>query len=116
MVYDMYKGKLNNSSQEKMLILYLNNKNVVIKEEIMFIGGSDFINIDPNLILYGAIKYNSKNIICLHNHPSGDPTPSKNDIVTTKRIKEMSLLLNINLLDHIIVGKNFYSFKENDLL
>ena len=115
-VYEAYKGTLINYSQERMMILYLNNKNNVIREEILFIGGVDFINIDPKLIFHNAIKYNAKGIICLHNHPSGDTTPSKSDIRTTKQIKEMSEFLGITLLDHIIVGNNFYSFKENDLL
>ena len=115
-VYRRYKGYLNHYSQERMMILYLNNKNNVIKEEILFIGGSDFINIDPKIIFHNAIKYNAKNIICLHNHPSGDPRPSKNDVKTTRQIKEMSNILSINLLDHIIIGNSFYSFKENDLI
>jgi len=115
-VYENYKGKMLCFTQERMMILYLNNKNIVIKEEILFIGGVDFINIDPKLIFHNAIKYNAKGIICMHNHPSGDVTPSKNDIRSTNQIKEMAMFLGINLLDHIIIGNNFYSFKENDLL
>ncbi len=115
-VYESYKGILTNYSQERMMILYLNNKNSVIREEILFIGGVDFIYIYHKLIFHNAIKYNAKGIICLHNHPSGDTTPSKSDIRTTKQIKDMADFLNITLLDHIIVGNNFYSFKENDLL
>lgn len=115
-VYESYKGILMNFTQERMMILYLNNKNSVLREEILFVGGVDFINIDPKLIFHNAIKYNAKGIICLHNHPSGDTTPSKSDIRTTKQIKDMGDFLGISLLDHIIVGNNFYSFKENDLL
>ena len=115
-VYEKYKGKMLCFTQERMMILYLNNKNIVIKEELLFVGGVDFINIDPKLIFHNAIKYNAKGIICMHNHPSGDVTPSKNDIRSTNQIRDMACFLGINLLDHIIIGNNFYSFKENDLL
>ena len=115
-VYAKYKGKMLCFTQERMMILYLNNKNIVIKEEILFVGGVDFINIDPKLIFHNAIKYNAKSIICMHNHPSGDVIPSKNDIKSTNQIRDMGNFLGINLLDHIIIGNNFYSFKENDLL
>ena len=69
--------------------------------------------VHPREIFKQAIKRNSASIIICHNHPSGDPTPSKEDINVTLRIKECGKIIGIELLDHIIIGKNkFVSFKE----
>lgn len=67
----------------------------------------------PREVFLLAVKYEAVYIILLHNHPSGDPTPSKEDIMVTKRMKEAGELLGVTLMDHIIIGDNRYiSLKE----
>ena len=64
--------------------------------------------IDINLIFKKAIGYGASKIVCLHNHPSGDPTPSNQDVLLTKKIIKMGDMLDVKLLDHIIIGKKSY--------
>ena len=71
----------------------------------------------PREIFYNALKHKAVNIILLHNHPSGDPTPSREDMLMTKRIQEVGHMIGIELLDHIVVGDNRYiSFRESGYL
>ena len=71
----------------------------------------------PREIFINALKNGAVNIILLHNHPSGDPTPSAEDVSTTQRVKEAGSLIGIKLMDHIIIGDNKYvSLKERGLL
>ena len=73
--------------------------------------------VTPRELFVEALKKEAVSMILLHNHPSGDPTPSRDDILTTKRISECGLLIGIELLDHIIIGNNCYvSFQEENLL
>ena len=90
----------------------------------MLIGESDIskgtVNaslITPRELFIEALQKNAVTIVILHNHPSGDPTPSQEDIFTTKRIKNAGDLIGIELLDHIIIGNNCYiSFREQGML
>jgi len=115
-VYNYYKNYMNDTIQEKFLVLYLDIKNSLIQEKILFKGSNDSMVIDPKLIFNYGIKIGASKIICLHNHPSLNTNPSKEDINTTLRIKEIGTLVNIVLLDHLIIGNGFYSFKENDII
>ena len=73
--------------------------------------------ISPREILIYALREEAGGIMLLHNHPSGDPTPSKQDIIMTRRIKEVSDLIDIPLIDHIVIGdKRYTSFKQKGLL
>ena len=90
------------------MVIYLNIKSHIIKYETLFVGGINFSIIDVNLILKRCIEYGACKIICMHNHPSGDPTPSNQDIMLTKKISQIADLLDIKLIDHIIVGLNDY--------
>ena len=99
--------------QEKLKILILNTKNIVTYIRDVFIGTLNSSIVHPREIFCEAIKKNGASIIICHNHPSGDPTPSKEDINITLRLKECGKLLGIDLLDHIIIGENKYvSMKE----
>ena len=115
-IYELVKYDLENEIQECFLVVYLNIKLQLIKKEILFKGGMNTSFIDINLMFKNAIKYGAKNIICIHNHPSGDPMPSNEDVCITSKIREYSKIVKIDLLDHIIVGKKaFFSFKEMNL-
>lgn len=103
--------------QEYLKVILLNTKNYVIKVKDVFIGSLNSSIVHPREIFLEAIKNNSYSIIICHNHPSGDPTPSKEDINVSNRIKECGKLIGIELLDHIIIGNGIYiSLKEKDIM
>ena len=89
-------------------VIVLNSKNVVLKIKDISLGGTNFAMIEPKEILVEAIKIGAPKIILVHNHPSGDPTPSKQDFLMTDRIYECADIMGIELLDHIIIGYNDY--------
>jgi len=101
--------------QERFYVIYLDTKNNILKEKLLFIGTLNKSLIHPREIFKQAYQLSSDKIICIHNHPSGDPTPSKEDIITTIKINEIAIIHGIILLDHIIIGNNkYYSFYENN--
>lgn len=95
--------------QEKVKVIILNNKNVVLKIQEISQGGANFANISVKDALKEAVKMQAPKIILVHNHPSGDSTPSKADIQITERIYEAAELLGIELLDHIVIGNMQYT-------
>lgn len=103
--------------QEYIKVIMLNTKNGVIKVKDIFIGSLNSSIVHPREIFCEAIKNNSSSIIICHNHPSGDPIPSKEDINITKRIVECGNMIGIGLLDHIIIGDGVYiSLKEKGMV
>ncbi|MGE7274389.1 RadC family protein [Brevibacillus panacihumi] len=116
-VYDYVKSEMMFLSNEQFCCLFLNTKNHVIAKDTISIGSLDSAIIHPREVYRAAIKRNSASIICIHNHPSGDPTPSREDIEVTKRLSEAGEILGIPLLDHVIIGHNKYqSLKESGLI
>lgn len=102
------------NEQETFYCIYLNTKLNIIKKELIYKGTVDKIVIHPREIFKNAIKYNSSYIILVHNHPTGDSKPSKADLITTEQLIEVAHIINIEIIDHIIIGRNeFYSYKEN---
>lgn len=107
-------GKL---KQENVMVLYLNTKNEIIKKKIIYIGSINRTVAEPHDIFREGIKIGSNKLIVGHNHPSGNPQPSQEDILFTKRLVESGLLLGIEVLDHIIVGDTSYlSLKEKQYI
>jgi DNA repair protein radc len=103
--------------KEVLAVLYLNTKNIVIGKEIVSMGSINSSIVHPREIFIGAIKNSSASIIVAHNHPSGDPSPSSEDINITHRLKDCGKLLGIELLDHIIIGDGRYvSLKEKGII
>ena len=88
--------------------IYLNTRNQVIHNEIITIGSLDANILHPREIFRPAIERCAFALILVHNHPSGDPTPSPSDRVTTQKLQKVSRILQIPLLDHIIIGENRY--------
>ena len=107
-------GKMEHLTQEKFIVLFLNSKNVIIKQKTIFIGTLNSSVIHPREIFSEAIKCASNAIVVLHNHPSGDTTPSKEDIRATNRLRECGEILGIDLLDHIIIGDHTYMSMVED--
>lgn len=115
-IYNNFSIFIKDEKQEIFMVVYLNIKSHIIKYEKLFVGGCNFSVIDVNLIFKKAINYGACKIICVHNHPSGDPTPSKQDILVTKKINMTGELIDIKLMDHIIIGqKNFVSLKKEGI-
>lgn len=111
-IYDLVKDDMKYFEQEHFRILMLNTKNILINIKDIFIGASDSSVIETRKVFKEALKYNAKNITICHNHPSGDPNPSKEDVNISLRIKEAGKIIGIDLLDHIIIGDNrFVSLK-----
>lgn len=100
-------------TQEHFVCLYLNTKNQVLGRETVFIGSLNSSIVHPREVFKEAIRRSSASVICLHNHPSGDPSPSREDIEVTRRLLEAGKILGIDLLDHVVIGDGrFYSLKE----
>ena len=107
-VAKLLMNELKYEKREVIKVILLNSKNVVLKIKDVSYGGTNFAMIEPKDILAEAIKLQAPKIIMVHNHPSGDVTPSKADFSITDRIYESAELLGIQLLDHIIIGGNKY--------
>ena len=114
---DMLSSEWIGVNQEILRLIVLNTKNNIIKSRDIFKGTLDSSIVHPREIYSEAIKCGGASIIICHNHPSGDPTPSSEDIKITLRIKECGSIIGIQLLDHIIIGNNKYiSLKEEGLI
>ena len=111
-IFEAYKYILN-YKVEHFFALYFDSKlNLLTKKEI-FKGDNNYISAKPNEVFKYALKIGASGIVIIHNHPTGDPTPSKADIDYTNDIKLMAEATNIIFLDHIIIGDTYYSFTEN---
>ena len=103
--------------QEVLKLIMLDTKNNVIGIKDVFKGSLNSSIVHPREIFKEALKKSSASIIICHNHPSGDPTPSKEDINITIRLKECGKIIGIDLLDHLIIGKNKYiSLKQKGII
>lgn len=112
-----YMEDMRHEKQEIMKLLMLNSKSKLLGETDVSKGTVNASLVTPRELFIEALQKNAVSIILLHNHPSGDPTPSKEDMLTTKRILDAGALIGIELLDHIIIGNNCYmSFREKGLL
>lgn len=112
-----YMEDLRHETQEHMKMLMLDSKANLIGDKDVFKGTVNASLITPRELFIEALQKNAVSIIIMHNHPSGDPTPSREDLFATKRILEAGNLIGIELLDHIIIGNNCYiSFREKGIL
>lgn len=116
-VAELVKGRLAHLSREVFLVLQLNVKNDVIAEEIVSQGTISSSIVHPREVFQNAIKNGAAAIIVTHNHPSGDPSPSDEDLQVTKRLVETGKIIGIPLLDHVIIGQNdSFSLKAHGML
>ena len=115
LIYNYIKDKLKYKKQEYFYVLYLDSKKYLIEDKLLFIGTLDNANVHPREIFKYAYINSSKSIILIHNHPSGDTLPSKEDILFTNNILEISKIMGITVIDHLIIGNNnYYSFYDNN--
>jgi DNA repair protein RadC len=108
---------IRSSNREHFVGFYLNSRNQVLRREIISIGSLNASIVHPREVFVPAIAVSAASLVLAHNHPSGDPTPSEEDLAITRRIQEAGRLLGIELLDHVVVARDAYtSFKERRLL
>jgi len=114
-VYELVKSKLKDYHKEHFYMIALNSRNHSITE--VSVGSLDSSIVHPREVFAEAIKNKAASVIFVHNHPSGDPEPSEDDLIITKRLVEAGKILGIEVNDHIIITKtNFFSFKDKGLI
>ncbi len=108
-----YMERLRHETREILMLVLFDRKNMVIADEVISVGTSNASLVSPAEVFRSALHKKAEFIVLLHNHPSGDPRPSREDIRVTHRIRECGELLEIPLMDHIIIGDNrYYSFSR----
>jgi DNA repair protein RadC len=107
-VYDLLVDRYGSKKKEYFICLYLDTKNNVIKEEVVSVGTLNSSLVHPREVFKTAIRESANSLILVHNHPSGDVSPSVEDIEISERIIESGKLLNVKVLDHIVIGKSGY--------
>lgn len=113
-LYNHYREILKDKNQEHFYVVYLDIRNKIIKDKLLFIGTANYSTVHPRDIFKEAYLNGAISIVVIHNHPSGEVLPSKNDLETTKQLVAVGNLLGIKVMDHIIIGENkYYSFCEN---
>jgi len=113
-IFTYFKNDFFGELQEKFFVLLYDTKLNLIKKEELYKGTVDNVTIHPREIFKLALLESATFIIIMHNHPSGDTTPSKKDIEFTNRIIEIGELIGIKVIDHIVISyENYYSFMEN---
>lgn len=113
-VFNYYKNIFAGKKQEYFYCIYLDSNKCVIKEKLLFIGTLDYSLVHPREVFKEAVNCSASSIICIHNHPSGNVLPSRNDYDITSKLSEIGNMLGIKVVDHVIIGFNkYYSFLEN---
>lgn len=116
-VYEYFKNIIGDEKQEYFYCLYLDNQKKVIKNKMLFLGTLNHSLVHPREVFKEAYLSGATSIICIHNHPSGNLKPSKEDIKLTESLIKAGLLLGIKIDDHLIISKdNYFSFFENNLI
>ncbi|MDI6733456.1 MAG: DNA repair protein RadC [Planctomycetota bacterium] len=116
-VEKLIKSKLRDKKKEYFVLIMLDTRNRLIREVDVSIGSLNASIVHPREVFKEAISASAASVICVHNHPSGDPTPSDDDIRITKRLVEAGKILDIEVFDHIIIaGDKIISMKEKKLM
>ena len=116
-VINFSRVKLSGLLNEAFMVIYINVKNEVIDYALLQEGTLDNVAVYPRRIVETALSHHASGVILVHNHPSGNPMPSKEDKMLTKEIVDAAFALDIRVLDHLIVGKEgYFSFMENNIL
>jgi len=116
-VFDYLNYAMRDLKKEVFKVIYLNNRNQIIETEDLFEGTLESIPIRPREIVESVIEHGAAALIFAHNHPTGDPTPSKSDKQLTRDLVFIGNMLQIKVLDHIIIGENtYFSFADDGLI
>ena len=112
-----YMERMRHLTKEQLVLAMYDSKCMLLQDALISIGTCNASLISPREVFMKALEYKAVYVMLLHNHPSGDPQASGEDISVTKRINECGKLLGIPLLDHIIIGDNcYFSFREQGIL
>jgi DNA repair protein RadC len=112
-----YLEEMRKLQKEHFRGLYLNIRNRLIHDEVISIGSLTFNIVQPREVFRPAIEYGAAALILAHNHPSGESEPSEDDLRVTRKIVEVGKLMEIDVLDHIIIGnENYVSLRERNLM
>lgn len=115
--WEILRGQLEDLNTEEFRVLYLNNANSVIANERISMGGITGTIVDVRIIMKKALQHHACGMVLAHNHPSGNLKPSEQDCRLTKNLKQAASFLDMQVLDHIIIGQNgFYSFSDNGMM
>lgn len=113
LLFNYYKEQFINKKQEHFYVVYLDNRNKIIKDKLLFMGTINYSMVHPREVFKEAYLSGATSIVLIHNHPSGDVFPSKSDIETTKQLINVGMILGIKVADHIIIGRDkYYSLYE----
>lgn len=116
-VYTRYRGRFMNCMRENFIALSLDSKNRVIQERCVAIGSLSTSVVHPREVMGPLVRDSAAAFICMHNHPSGDPAPSREDRDCTVRLQKAGKILGINLLDHVVIGHDsYFSFADAGIL
>jgi len=115
-VYELVKDELKKADREIFLAISLNTRNKVLGINTVSVGSLNASLVHPREVFKPAILQNATGLILVHNHPSRDEKPSEEDLDITRKLVEAGRILEINVIDHVIVGNGFYSFADNDLI
>ncbi|MDI3539257.1 MAG: repair protein RadC [Methanolobus sp.] len=107
-VYSLLYPKMREQKRERLVALLLDTKNQVLREEVISIGSLNANIVHPREVFKAALMESCASVILSHNHPSGDPTPSREDIAVTEKLVEGGKLLGIDVLDHVVIGEGKY--------
>lgn len=115
-VFEHFHALLRDEKKEKFFSVLLDTKNRIIKKDLISVGTLNLCLVHPREVFATAIRECANSIMVVHNHPSGDPSPSQEDIHLTKRLAKVGSVVGIEVLDHVIIGHNSYiSFRERCL-
>ena len=112
-VRERYAPDLREKPQEHLYALFLDASNRLITDQLVTKGAADKVAVDRQAIVRTACLVNAQGVIVVHNHPSGDPTPSEQDIDVTEDVGDALDAVGVELLDHVIIGDDAYSFRQN---
>lgn len=113
-IYNYFKYLIKDNDQERFYVIYLDVKKKVIDKKLLFVGTVNMSLVHPREVFKYAYLNSASYIICIHNHPSGDVTPSNEDIILTEQLVNIGKSQKIPILDHLIIGNNnYYSFYED---
>lgn len=116
-VYEAFHKRYEQADREEFLALLLDTKNYVVGFNVISVGSLNCSIVHPREVFKAAILANAASIILTHNHPSGDPNPSTEDVAITKKIKEAGEIIGIRVIDHVVMGDNcHFSFAEKGML
>ncbi|MBE4703228.1 DNA repair protein RadC [Citrobacter freundii] len=110
---DWLRLQLAGQEREVFMVLYLDNQHCLLESETLFAGSVNHVQVHPREVVKSALRFNAAAVVLAHNHPSGDPEPSKADRQMTDKLKEVLGLVDVKTLDHLVVGQDgIVSFAE----